>query len=113
MSAMIRTRLGACAVLLASLVAISSPAAGKVTIECKNQLHVSGGVRPSEPQAKADAQSKWAQAVKSKYGLSWADFSKATAIHYNCGRVTNGWRCVLWARPCSQVTAPSPSAVTP
>jgi hypothetical protein len=113
MSAMIRTRLGACAVVLASLVAISSPAAGKVTIECKNQLHASGGVRPSEVQAKVDAQSKWAQAVVSQYGRLWADFSRATAIHYNCGPVTNGWRCVLWARPCSQVTAPSPSAATP
>jgi hypothetical protein len=113
MSAMIRTRLGACAVLLASLVAVSGPAAAKITIECKKQLRVTEGPLPTEWQAKSYAQTKWMQTVKSKYGVPWMDFSKATAIHYQCKQIQGGWACTLWARPCSQVTPPSPSAATP
>jgi hypothetical protein len=114
MSSMTWRRLGACAILVASLVATGGTAIAKVTIACKQHLQVSGGTWPSEAQAIAAAEKSWAIAALNKYGHAWASLANAKNKHLNCFQLKGGsWKCSLSAQACAPMKPPSASQAQP
>lgn len=90
--------------LIAALTCLVGQADAKATFACRGEVEVGGFKRPTEAQAKASARSRWVDAVKTKYGVSWAQLSRAQGQHYNC---RGHFYCEFAAKPCGPVAPPN------
>ncbi len=97
-------------VVSAALLAIGSPADAKVNIACKSEVRAIGHESPTQSKARTEARSKWVEVVAAKYGPSWSHLSLARNKNYTCRGGDNRWACRFEARPCGQVSYPTPKA---
>lgn len=94
-------------IVAAALASPMGQANAKADFACLGEVEVGGFKRPSESQAKASARARWVDGVKTRYGASWAQLSRAQDQHYTC---RGNFYCEFAAKPCGPV---APSNLSP
>jgi len=109
MSTIVWARVGACALLLGSLIAPAGSVAAKSTVTSKCKPPVTGkGTSIHTSAAKALAINMWKSKVTSHYGASYANLAKAKVLTDHCqpaggGSVGISALCTFTAQPCKTV----------